>query len=230
MKPKVQNPVGNVGQKPQTDKKDWCKIEGCRIGPQTRSKKIEIPETSGINVLYPHVGVCRSFRICFYGASCLRSYSTSFISRRECPPSVHARNKRFVKRELRSRGIAITPESDPVVRLSPGSNWNKMDVKMVLRKTPKASYIPLCVCDFILENLHVIKQAPSVGHCTKVAHSTHPAKVARPILLNSPFMYAHQLVKDSPRIHHSELSRGHGLYHHIKATASFLVWHSAIMV
>ena len=60
--------------------------------------------------------------------------------------------------------IAITPESDPVVRLPPGSNWNKMDVKMVLRKTLKASYIPLCVCDFILENPCVIKQvAPSVG-------------------------------------------------------------------
>ena len=53
--------------------------EGCRIGPQTRSKRIKIPETSGINVLYPHVGVCRSFRNLFHGASCLRSYSTSFM-------------------------------------------------------------------------------------------------------------------------------------------------------
>ena len=52
--------------------------EGCRIGPQTRSKKIKIPETSGINVLYPHVGVCRSFRIVFHSASCLWSYSTAF--------------------------------------------------------------------------------------------------------------------------------------------------------
>ena len=39
-----------------------------------------------------------------------------------------------------------------------------MDVKMVLRMTLKASYIPLCVCDFLLENLRVIKQVPpSVG-------------------------------------------------------------------
>ena len=37
--------------------------EGCRTAPQTRSKKIKIPETAGINILYPHVGVCRSFRI-----------------------------------------------------------------------------------------------------------------------------------------------------------------------
>jgi len=51
-----------------------------------------------------------------------------------------------------------------VVRLPPGSNWNKMDVKLVLRMTLKASYIPLCVCDFLLENLRVIKQVPpSVG-------------------------------------------------------------------
>ena len=55
-------------------------------------------------------------------------------------------------------GIALTPESAPVVRLPAGSNWNKMDVKMVSRKTLKASYIALCVCDFILENLRVIRQ------------------------------------------------------------------------
>ena len=39
-----------------------------------------------------------------------------------------------------------------------------MDVKTVLRKTLKASYIPLCVCDRILQNLRVIRQVtPSVG-------------------------------------------------------------------
>ena len=39
-----------------------------------------------------------------------------------------------------------------------------MDVKLVLRKTLKASHITLCVCDFILGNLRVIKQVPpSVG-------------------------------------------------------------------
>ena len=44
------------------------------------AKQIKIPETSGIDVLYPHVGVCacRSVRKFFLGASCLRSYSTPF--------------------------------------------------------------------------------------------------------------------------------------------------------
>ena len=56
------------------------------------------------------------------------------------------------------------PESDPVVRLPAGSNWIKMDVKLALRKTLPASYIPLCVCAFILENRKVIRQVPpSVG-------------------------------------------------------------------
>lgn len=50
------------------------------------------------------------------------------------------------------------------MRLSAGSNWNKIDVKMILRKTLKAAYIPLCVCAFILEHLRVIRQVPpSVG-------------------------------------------------------------------
>ena len=31
---------------------------------------------------------------------------------------------------------------------------------MVLRKTLKASYIPLCGCDVILEHLHVVRQVP----------------------------------------------------------------------
>ena len=58
--------------------------EGRRIGLQTGSKTIKVPETSGIDVLHTqcHVEVCRSFRNVFHGASLgaswLRSYSTPF--------------------------------------------------------------------------------------------------------------------------------------------------------
>ena len=83
------------------------------------------------------------------------------VARRECPPSVLARNKSFVKRELRACGIALTPESGLVVRLPAGAYWNKIDVTMVLRKTLQAFYIPLCVCDCILQNRCVIQQVPS---------------------------------------------------------------------
>ena len=71
-------PTGKSGSISQSRRPIRVINEGRRIGPQTGSKKIKIPETSGINVLYPHVGVCRSFRNFFHGASCLRSYSTSF--------------------------------------------------------------------------------------------------------------------------------------------------------
>ena len=37
-------------------------LEWRRIGPQTGSTKITIPDTLGINVLSPHVEVCQSFR------------------------------------------------------------------------------------------------------------------------------------------------------------------------
>ena len=43
----------------------------------------------------------------------------------------------------------MAPESDPVVRLLAGSYWNKLDMKMVLRKTLKASCIPLCDVKFV---------------------------------------------------------------------------------
>ena len=86
------------------------------------------------------------------------------ISLRECTQSVHKRNKSFIKRELRLRGITLHPDSDPVVRLPPGSLWNVTDVKRVFRKTLVVSYIPLCVCDFLLDRLRVIRlEPPTVG-------------------------------------------------------------------
>ena len=86
------------------------------------------------------------------------------ISLRECTQSVHKRNKSFIKRELRLRGITLHPDSDPVVRLPPGSLWNVTDVKRGFRKTLVASYIPLCVCDFLLDRLRVIRlEPPTVG-------------------------------------------------------------------
>ena len=78
------------------------------------------------------------------------------ISLRECTQSVHKRNKSFIKKERRLRGITLHPDSDLVVKLPPGSLWTVKDVKRVFRKTLVASYIPLCVCvifywtDFVL--------------------------------------------------------------------------------
>ena len=86
------------------------------------------------------------------------------ISLRECTQSVHKRNKRFISKELRHRGITLHPDSDPVVRLPAGSLWTVKDVKRVFQKTLVVSYIPLCVCDFLLDKLRVIRlQPPTVG-------------------------------------------------------------------
>ena len=84
----------------------------------------------------------------------------------ECLQSVHKRNKSFIRKELRGRGITLGlhPDSDPVVRLPAGSLWTVIDVKRVVRKTPVVSYIPLCVCDFLLDRLRVIRlEPPTVG-------------------------------------------------------------------
>ena len=86
------------------------------------------------------------------------------ISLRECTQSVHKRNKSFIRKELRQRGITLHPDSDPVVRLPAGSLWTVTDVKQVFQKTLVVSYIPLCVCDFLLEKLRVIRlEPPTVG-------------------------------------------------------------------
>ena len=82
------------------------------------------------------------------------------ISLRECTQSVHKRNKSFIRKELRQRGITLHPDSDPVVKLPAGSLWTVKDVKRVFQKTLVVSYIPLCVCDFLLDKLRVIRLEP----------------------------------------------------------------------
>ena len=51
-----------------------------------------------------------------------------------------------------------------MARLPAGFLWTFTDVKRVFQKTLVVSYIPLCVCDFLLEKLHVIRlEPPTVG-------------------------------------------------------------------
>ena len=86
------------------------------------------------------------------------------ISLRECTQSVHKRNKSFIRKELRLQGITLHPDSDPVVKLPAGSLWTVKDVKRVFQKTLVVSDIPLCVCNFLLDRLRVIKlEPPTVG-------------------------------------------------------------------
>ena len=86
------------------------------------------------------------------------------ISMRECTQSVHKRNKSFIRKDLRQRGITLHQISDPVVKLPAGSLWTVQDVKRVFQKTIVVSYIPLCVCDFLLGKLRVIRlEPPTVG-------------------------------------------------------------------
>ena len=51
-----------------------------------------------------------------------------------------------------------------MVKLPDGSSWTVKDVKRVFQKTLVVSYIPLCVCDILLDRLRVIKlEPPTVG-------------------------------------------------------------------
>ena len=82
------------------------------------------------------------------------------LSQRHCIPSVHLRNKRFISKELRKRGITIRPDSGFTVRLPPGSLATKKEVVVSLKLTLKASFLPLVVCDHILKCVKVIKMHP----------------------------------------------------------------------
>ena len=77
---------------------------------------------------------------------------------------MHKRNKSFIRKELRQRGVTLHPDSGPVVKLSTGSLWTVKSVKRVFQKTLVVSHIPLCVCDFLLDKLRVIRlEPPTVG-------------------------------------------------------------------
>ena len=82
------------------------------------------------------------------------------ISLRECLQSVHKQTNSFIRKGLRAQGVTLHPASDPVVRLPAGSLWTVVDVKRGFRKTLKAPYNPLCVCDFLLDKFRVIRPEP----------------------------------------------------------------------
>ena len=84
------------------------------------------------------------------------------MSRRECIPSIHHRNIKFIKRELRQRGVTVTPDTEPKLKLPSGSLWTRREVLLVLNSTLKASYIPLVVCDFLTSNLKLQYTAPEL--------------------------------------------------------------------
>ena len=81
------------------------------------------------------------------------------ISERECSMSIHAKNKKFIARQLQWRGITLRPDSRFKVKLPAGCNATKDDVVKVLRATLKKSYLPLCICDHILETVQVVTYA-----------------------------------------------------------------------
>ena len=46
------------------------------------------------------------------------------------------------------------------MKLPAGSLWTVKDVKRVFQRTLVVSYIPLCVCDFLVDKLRVIRLEP----------------------------------------------------------------------
>ena len=49
-----------------------------------------------------------------------------------------------------------------MVKLPASSLWTVKDVKRVFQKTLVVSYVPLCVCDFLLDKLRVIRLEPPI--------------------------------------------------------------------
>ena len=81
------------------------------------------------------------------------------ISDRECSRSIHSKNKKFIAKQLQWRGITLRPDSKFKVQLPAGCNATKADVVKVLRATLKKSYLPLCICDHMLETIQVVTYA-----------------------------------------------------------------------
>ena len=58
------------------------------------------------------------------------------------------------------RGVTITPDSEPRLKLPAGSPWTRREALLVLNSTLKASYIPMVVCDFLTSNIKLQYTGP----------------------------------------------------------------------
>lgn len=85
------------------------------------------------------------------------------ISRREIEPTApntHAKNTKFITKELRRRGITLRPDRNVVVRLPWSSTVRKKDVLKCLKTALVKTYLPLCVCDHVLNHLSIVWEGP----------------------------------------------------------------------
>ena len=80
------------------------------------------------------------------------------ISNRLNPPATHESVKSTIRRKLRERGVTLTPDSIPEIRLPPEAVGTKREVINILREYLHASFVPLCVCDSMLANAKVISE------------------------------------------------------------------------
>ena len=99
------------------------------------------------------------------------------VSRRENPHRLHESVKRAVTRQLRQRGVTLTPDSRPVIKLPASAAGTKREVIAALRQLLRASFIPLCICDFVLTNVRVVRELPSSLGSELANHKSWIAKM-----------------------------------------------------
>ena len=122
------------------------------------------------------------------------------ISAREIEPSApktHQKNTKFIARELRRRGITLRPDRNVVVRLPCSSTVRKKDIQECFKTALVKTYLPLCVCDHILNHMTIIWSGPD-----KLGASLDNGKLwARRINDNIPIRCNCSLFPDLPTRH-----------------------------
>ena len=85
------------------------------------------------------------------------------ISTREIGPTApktHQKNTKFIARELRRRGITLRPDRNVVVRLPCSSTVRKKDILKCFKTALVKTYLPLCICDHLLNHMTIIWKGP----------------------------------------------------------------------
>ena len=81
------------------------------------------------------------------------------ISRRELALPIHQVNISQLTTVLRHRGFTLTPDSELVIKIPGDVQTTRMTVISTLRKALLVSFIPQMVCDHVLRNIRVVRQA-----------------------------------------------------------------------
>ena len=103
-------------------------------------------------------------------------YRLWWISRREASEGVHRKNTLSIEFGLRARGFTCHPARDLVMRVPADARVRRLDVKRLIKRMFRLSYMQNALVASLMWNLRVVYEAPrKVGAALNTTKACVPA-------------------------------------------------------